>query len=141
MLHQIAPKYLDTGKAKVVYHNFVAIGSESMWAAEAAECANEQGTGRFWEYANYVFEHQNGENRGAFSKDNLKNFAVALKLDTAKFNSCLDTDKYASQLRDETAQGKNKGVQATPTFFINNQIYPGLLTAGQFSQLLDNLGR
>ena len=141
MLHQIAPKYIDTGKAKVVYRNFAAIGAESTWAAEAAECANEQGTGKFWEYANYLFEHQNGENRGAFSKDNLKRFAVELKLDTAKFNPCLDTDKYASQIRDETAQGRSKGVQATPTFIINNKTYPGLLDAGQFSQLLDNLAR
>lgn len=141
MLHQIAAKYIDTGKAKVTYHHFVAIGPESMWAAESAECAGEQGTGKFWEMANYLFPRQNGENQGAFNKDKLKGFAADLKLDTAKFNACLDSDKYNQQLQQETAQGKAKGVQATPTFFINGQIYPGLLTSSQFSQIIDNLAK
>src|SRR4051794_2693320 len=48
-MRQIAPAYIDTGKVKVVYHNFAFIGPESEWAAQAAECASEQG--KFWEYA------------------------------------------------------------------------------------------
>ncbi len=141
MLHQIAPKYIDTGKARVVYHNFVVIGNESMWAAEAADCAGEQGTGKFWEYADHLFKNQNGENQGAFNKDKLKQFAADLKLDTGKFGQCLDSGKYQSALTDETNQGRAKGIQATPTFIINGQLYPGLLTAGQFSQILDNLAK
>jgi protein-disulfide isomerase len=141
VLHQIASKYIDTGKAKVVYHNFVAIGSESMWAAESAECAGEQGSGKFWEFTDYLFQKQNGENQGAFSKDKLKGFAADLKLDTGKFGQCLDSGKYQQALQDETAQGRAKGVQATPTFIINGQLYPGLLTSGQFSQIIDNLAK
>ncbi len=137
MLHQIAPQYIDTGKAKVVYHNFANIGDESLWAAEAADCAQEQR--RFWDYATYLFEHQAGENKGAFTQDKLKGFAQALKLDTNAFNACLDSGKYESDVMNELKQGQSQGVRATPTFFINGQKYEGAPTAAQFGQIIDKL--
>lgn len=69
MLQQLAPKYIETGKARIIYRNFPVIGTESEWAAQAAECAADQG--KFWEYANYLFTHQGAENSGTFSPDNL----------------------------------------------------------------------
>src|SRR5581483_2395204 len=91
LIRQIAPQYIDTGKVKIVYHNFAFIGAESVQAAQAAECANDQG--KFWEYAGYLFDHQTGENVGAFSNANLKQFAQDLNLDTTTFNACLDSGK------------------------------------------------
>ncbi len=113
------------------------IGPESGWAAEAAECANEQG--KFWDYANYVLTHQAGENVGAFSKENLKGFAQKVTLDMAKFNACFDSGKYAQMAQSENAQGQSRGVRATPTFFVNGQKIEGLLSAQQFGQLIDSL--
>ncbi len=137
MLRQIAPQYIDTGKAKVVYHNYANIGPESTWAAEAADCAGDQN--KFWDYATYLLEHQAGENVGAFSKDNLKNFAAQLKLDTATFNTCLDNDKYAAAVKQELAQGQSQGVRATPTFFINGQKFEGMIPADQLTGLIDSV--
>lgn len=135
MLRELAPKYIDTGKAKVVFHNFAFIGPESKWAAQAAECANDQG--KFWEYATYVFDHQTGENVGAFSQANLKQFAQDLKLDTAAFNSCLDSGKHAALVETELAQGEALGIQATPSFYINGQLTRGLMSAAQLGQIIE----
>jgi protein-disulfide isomerase len=135
VLHQLAPKYIDTGKAKVVYHHMAFIGQESQWAAEAAECAGEQG--KFWDYANYVLTHQAGENVGAFSQQNLKGFAQKVGLDTAKFNSCLDSGKYTQTVKQETLQGQSLGVHSTPTFFVNGQLLTDLPTADQFGAIID----
>jgi protein-disulfide isomerase len=70
--------YVKDGSVKLVYRDFPFLGSESYKAAEAARCAAEQG--KFWEYHDYLYSHQMGENQGAFSDTNLKSFAGTLKL-------------------------------------------------------------
>lgn len=137
MLRQIAPQYIDTKKAKVIYRHMAQIGPESQWAAQAAECANDQG--KFWPFVFYTYDHQGGENVGAFSKDNLKKFAQALELDPAQFNTCLDSGKYEQYVIKETAEGRQKGVQATPSLFINGQFFEGALPATQLTKLIDTL--
>ena len=70
--------YIKDGKVKLVSRDFAFLGDESIKAAEAARCAADQG--KFWEYHDYLFSHQNGENKGNFSSLNLKTFAKELKL-------------------------------------------------------------
>jgi protein-disulfide isomerase len=135
VLQQLAPKYISTGKAKFVYHDYPAIGQESVWAAEAALCAGDQN--KFWAYGINLFDHQGGENSGVFSISNLKQFAAQLGLNTSTFNSCIDSGKYAAEVQQELNAGIQRGVSGTPTFIINGQIYPGVMTADQMSTLID----
>jgi protein-disulfide isomerase len=135
VLQQLVPNYIDTGKAKVSYRNFVFIGTESEWAAQAAQCAAEQS--KFWTFADYLFTHQAGENTGAFSRDNLKKIAAQIGLNVGAFNTCFDSGKYAAQVNQETSEGQQRGVQATPTFFINGQRYEGILDFNQLASLID----
>ena len=135
-LQQLAATYIDTGKAKVVFHHFAFIGSESTAAAQAAECAGDQG--KFFEYAAYLFAHQAGENQGAFANANLKQFAMALNLDRTQFEACFDSGKYADAVKMDTSDGQRRGVKATPTFFFNGKKVEGLLPNNQFAALLEN---
>jgi protein-disulfide isomerase len=135
VLQQLAPEYIDTGKARLIYRNFPIIGPDSEWAAQAAECAGDQD--KFWAYADYLFAHQDGENSGALSPDNLKKFAVQLGLNSSTFNTCLDSGKYAAEVNQQKAEGEQRGVQATPTFFINSQRYEGALSAQQLAELIN----
>jgi protein-disulfide isomerase len=112
--------YVNTGKARFVWKDYAFLGQESIWAGEAARCANDQG--KFWAYHDYLYSHQGKENSGAFSKVNLKKFAVTLGLNTAQFNSCLDSDKYATLLQQETQEGSTIGVNGTPATFINSKL-------------------
>lgn len=136
-IRQLAATFIDTGKAQVIYHNFAFIGPESEWAAQAAECANDQG--KFWEYGSWLFEHQTGENVGAFSRDNLKQFAGDLKLDTAAFNACFDSGKYTALIQQEKSEAQARGVRATPTFYFNGKFVEGLLAPAQFTALIESL--
>lgn len=95
------------------------LGEESELAAQAAECANDQG--RFWDYHDVLFANQEGKNRGAFLSENLKRFAEALALDGTAFDSCLDSGKYASKVTDDTDEARQQGVNATPTILVNGQ--------------------
>lgn len=128
---------MDTGKVRFGYFNFAFLGEESLWAAEAAECAGDQDA--YWEFHDYLFSHQSGENGGAFSKDNLKSFASAIGLDTAAFNTCLDTGKFTQFVKDQTDIARQLGVQSTPTFAVNGQPVVGAQTFDTFKTTIEGL--
>jgi protein-disulfide isomerase len=116
---QLREEYVGTGQVRFVYRHFAFIGDESTWAAEASECANEQG--HFWEYHDKLFQEQSGENTGTFSRDNLKQFAADLGLDTTAFNECLDSEKYRSKVEQENRNAQNLRINSTPTVVVNNR--------------------
>ena len=128
--------YVKTGIVRFGYQHFAFLGPESRTAAIASECADEQG--KFWDYHDKLFASQGGENQGAFSSDKLKKFAADLKLDTAKFNACLDSGKYASVVDNETASLQAMGVQSTPTFLVNGQPLSGAQPFATFQQLIES---
>jgi len=117
------------------YFNFAFLGDESQWSAEAAECAGDQDA--FWEFHDYLFSHQSGENQGAFNKDNLKKFAADMGLDTAAFNTCMDTGKYTQLVQDQTNIARQLGVQSTPTFAVNGQPVVGAQSFDTFKQTIE----
>jgi protein-disulfide isomerase len=69
---------VKNGQVQYIYRDFAFLGTESEKASEAARCAADQG--KFWQYHDYLFTHQNGENQGNFSSLNLKLFAKELGL-------------------------------------------------------------
>jgi len=133
---QLVTTYVSRGQAKIVYRHFAFLGSESQWAAEASECADEEG--KFWEFHDRLFASQAGENRGTFSKDNLKRIGVALGLSPA-FAACVDSGRYAQRVRDETQVGQRKDVRATPTLFVQEQKIEGAATFDQLKTIIDAL--
>ncbi len=115
-------EYVDTGKVRLVYRHYPFIGDESLWAAEAAECAEEQD--RFWDYHAKLFAEQGGENTFAFSQDNLKQFALELGLDTAQFNDCLDEEKYRDTVLAERNEARRRQIPGTPALLVDGQLIP-----------------
>ncbi len=108
--------YVKNGTVQFVYRDWAFLGPESVRAAEAARCAGDQG--KFWEYHDYLYAHQNGENQGTFSDPNLKSFAKNLGLNTSTFDQCLNGSKYAQAVADSKDEGLKAGVQGTPKGFI-----------------------
>ncbi len=128
-------QYVDTGKIQFVYKHSAFLGQESTWAAQASECAADQG--KFWEYHDLLFERQNGENQGAFTKDKLIGFAKDMGLDMTKFEPCLTNDQTLSRVQTDTQEGQEAGVRGTPTFFINGQALVGAQPVTAFQALID----
>ena len=90
---QVESEYIQKGLVQLEFRNFAITGgnapadeNEATLAAEAAECANDQG--RFWEYHYKLYDEQGGENRGAFLPERLKQFASDLGLDREGFDAC-----------------------------------------------------
>lgn len=126
---------MQKGLVRFGYQHFAFLGKESEWAAEASECAAEQDA--FWAYHDLLFERWGGENRGAFNKDNLKQFAAELGLDTSAFNACLDSGRYTSIVRAEKTAAQSLGVRGTPAFVINGRPVSGALPFEMFQQVIE----
>lgn len=132
---QIIKDYVDSGKAKFSFRHYAFLGQESTWAAEASECANEQN--KFWEYHDYLYNHQGPENSGTFNKDKLVGFAKELGLNADQFKTCLETDKYSQKVKDDLSDGQKAGVNGTPATFVNGQLVSGAQPYSNFKTLID----
>lgn len=131
-------KILDDykGKVRLVYKHFpLGFHPNAQKAAEASECADEQG--KFWEYHDKLFENfQLG-----YSIENFKQWAKDLGLNSGKFNDCLDSGKFAQKVQADFQEGSAKGVNGTPATFINGQLVSGALPFDSFKQTIDSLSR
>lgn len=112
----------------------IVISPESADAANASECAADQG--RFWDYHDALMS-RSGTSRDVFSKASLKQYAVELGLDTATFNACVDGDQHLEEVYQSVNEARGLGVQSTPTFFINGQKVEGALPYEQFKSIID----
>jgi protein-disulfide isomerase len=118
-------KYLvETGKARLVFHNYPFIdgegasnGGESDQAANASMCASEQD--KFWEMEEVIYANWNGENQGNLSNVRLKAMAEGIGLDMGAFNSCFSDNKYKADIQADFDLGQEMGVRGTPSVFVN----------------------
>ncbi len=132
---QLHETYADSGLIRFEYNHFTFLGSESILAAEAAECANEQG--QFWPYHDLIFANQRGENQGAFNNEVFRFLAGALELDETAFDNCLGSRRYRSDVQNETEAARQREVQSTPTLFINGEKIEGALPFNQIQALIE----
>ncbi len=132
---EIERQYIETGKVRLEFRHFPFLGQESERAAEALECAGEQG--KFWQYHDALFAAQAGENRGAFSDKNLRAIADRAGLDGAALAACLDSGRYRDRVQADKLAGEAAGVQGTPTFFINGRMVVGAQPFSVFQSVIE----
>jgi protein-disulfide isomerase len=134
-IQQVLEAYGD--KVRYVYRHFplANIHPAAPKAAEASLCANEQG--KFWEMHDVMFEDQ-----GGLGLSQLKEKARTLNLDGPRFDECLDSGKYASEVAQDREEGRQVGVTGTPGLFINGRFLGGEKSAEGIAELiLDELRR
>jgi protein-disulfide isomerase len=134
-LRQIDEQYIAKGLVRFGYQHVIILGVESQLAAEASECAADQGA--FWEYHDRLFEAQQVKNRGAYSKENLKRFAEEIGLDTESFNICLDSGTHTRIVQDESSLASRLGLRSTPSFLINGRPVFGAQPFDVFQQYIE----
>ena len=129
--------YIDTGKVKLVFYNMALtqLHPHVKIAHEASLCANEQGKWKEFHDKLYL------DRKDWVGKSNytsiMKNFAKDLGLNTAKFDSCLDSHKYLNQINNEINYGRSLGVSGTPAFFIDKHFISGAQNFSTFKTIID----
>lgn len=138
----IKQKYVDTGKVNFVYRHFPlsSIHPDAQKAAEASECANRQG--KFFDYHDMLFQKmipisQANPKGGGLDTQSLKNYAVQLGLDTAKFNACLDNGETKAVVTADMEAANKAGVSGTPTLFIDGVKVVGSLPFSNFEEVIE----
>jgi len=114
----ILEEYGDRLKYVVLHYPLSQIHPQAEEAAQAAECASDQG--KFFEYHNTLFK-----NNMALGRANLMRYGMMLGLDMPRFEGCLDSGEKAKVVYDNIMTAVKAGVTGTPTFFVNGRILIG----------------
>ncbi|HEY4499695.1 MAG TPA: DsbA family protein [Candidatus Paceibacterota bacterium] len=138
---QVMPKikenFVKNKEVKIVYRHFAFLGPESVAAAEASECAKDQG--KFWEYHNALYDAEvkdGKEHNGNLNETFFMSLAAKLGLNVSNFSQCVTDQKYKQKVEDDYTGALKVGVAATPTSFINGTKVEGALPYSQFEPLL-----
>jgi len=110
---QLDKEYIQTGKLKYVFRDLPleSIHKNAFKAAEASHCAGEQN--KYWEMHDRLFENQK-----SLEPAMLTAHAQAVGADTKKFQACLDSGKFAAEIRKDMAEANKYGISGTPTSVI-----------------------
>lgn len=128
--------YVNTGKVKFAFRHYAFLGPASTVAANAVECANEQG--KFWEFHDYLYKNQPPESdTSMYTVDNLSQIAGNLGLNSSQFKSCLSSNKYQKNIDADLADGQKAGVNGTPATVINGQLVVGAMPYDSFKKVID----
>ena len=117
--NSIITNYIKTGKVKVLFKDYIILGQDSINAANAAHCANDQKL--FWEYHSMLYNNWAGENTGWADLAHLHEFANTLGLDMDVFSTCMSDLKWNELVNLSSKDGQKLGVSGTPTFFVIDQ--------------------
>lgn len=115
---------------RFVYRDFPVLGDLSFKAAEAAECADEQGA--FWPYHDLLFANQQ-----SLTLDSFVSFAEQLELDVETFQSCLENETYRDEVLADFNAARDLGATGTPAFFINGRLVSGAQPLQVFQSVID----
>lgn len=132
----IKKEYIDTGKAKIVFHTVFG-GVRAQFATMLARCVPDD---RHFAMIDLLFRNQGKWTRANNAEElfaQLKPIARLVGMNDAQFKSCMDSKELyrgLSQMRDEL-DAKYK-IQSTPTFVINGKRLIGAQPFSEFDKLM-----
>ncbi|MBI5222187.1 MAG: thioredoxin domain-containing protein [Candidatus Magasanikbacteria bacterium] len=125
---EVARKYESVIRVVFKHLPLVSAHPDSLVAAEASACAQEQG--KFLEYRDLLFTGQD------LSSAALSANAQALGLNTDMFNLCLATEKYNQEINRDIGDAVEIGLEGTPSYLVNGVKIGGVLTARQWDEVI-----
>jgi predicted DsbA family dithiol-disulfide isomerase len=99
-------------------------------AAEAAQCAREQG--KFWEYHDKLYDHSRN-----LSASDLKEYAEDLDLNMTAFSACLASERPKAIVAAHAKAARQYKIDGTPAIFINGIKLIGLLPLQLIRAIID----
>ncbi|HYF64147.1 MAG TPA: thioredoxin domain-containing protein, partial [Herpetosiphonaceae bacterium] len=129
--------YIDTGKVRYVFRNFIAVPEHysAPAAAVAGMCAAEQD--KFWPLHDELFYRSNEWSADpAAAPAALLGLAEGLGLDGAQFKECQNDPSVAAQAEAESQQARSLGVDGTPGFFVGQYYISGAARLATFEQAI-----
>lgn len=129
---KIKEKYIDTGKVKFVWKDYVIFGDQSKLLAEAVHCAGDQG--KYFEMHDKIFANTI---QGLSADVLASTLAQSLNLNISEFNNCLTAGKYVSKVEQSNQEATSFGFGGTPTSIINGQVIIGARSLAEFEAAIE----
>jgi protein-disulfide isomerase len=123
---QLDEKYIKTGKVRFVFYPYppYELGAASFCAQEA---------GKYKEYADYLYTHT----EEIQEPQDLIDFAGTVGMNAEEFTACFDSEEAIKRAQDWHAVGSEKGIDATPTFYIDGEKFVGAQPLADFEKIID----
>ena len=103
-------------------------------AAEASSCVYLQVPSAFWLVHDNFYRDQSSISADKVNSKIKIWLATTPSFDTKKFDNCVENGSGSDSVRIDEAIGRQLGVQATPTLFINGSMLKGMHTADQIHE-------
>jgi protein-disulfide isomerase len=119
-LGSLLDQYAEQGRIQFIYHEFpLPQHTNAIPTAAAARCAGEQDS--YWQMHNLIFARQREWSNDRNITPRLTRYAEEISLERGAFEQCLSGGTYTQALQAAAQSGQQRGVNATPTFFVNDQ--------------------
>lgn len=134
-LPELKTKYIDTGKARLVFREF-PFDPRAEAGFMLARCSDDN----YFPMIDVLFRQQNGWAGVENAKDALLQISKLAGFSQQKFEECLTNQKLLDDIRAVRTRGSDDfKVDSTPTFFINGKQYKGALSIAEMSAIIDPL--
>lgn len=116
LVEKLQERFGDDLVVRFVHFPLEQIHPNAFHAAEAAECAQDQGDEEFWAFVTELYQNQDSLNDETFVE-----IGTELEFNTDDFSACIESDSKAGIVRADMKEGRSRQVNATPTFFLNKE--------------------
>ena len=136
-LTELLATQVAAGEVVFIFYDFPldSIHPQATAAANAARCAGEEGAAAYWAMHDRLFADIDAwANDGAAGV--FRAYSAEMGLDEAAFGACLDEQRHAAAIAADQALGLSRGVDSTPSFFVNGQLIAGAYPVETFNQAI-----
>jgi protein-disulfide isomerase len=130
VLPEFRKKYVDTGKVRYVFHEFLT--PPVQFAAAGFLLARCAGPGKYFDVLDTIYKDQENIYKTNDLRGGLLKIAQSMGMSEKQFTDCISDDKALNALNARVQKASDKDhVEATPTFIINGKKYEGEQTMAQ----------
>ncbi len=134
-LPAIKTKYIDTGKARLIYREF-PFDPRAEAGFMLARCSKDN----YFAMIDVLFKQQSVWASVENARESLLQIARLAGFTQESFEACLTDQKLLDDIRAVRTRGADTfKVDSTPTFFINGTRYKGALTVDEMSAIIDGI--
>lgn len=135
----VRKRIIEPGFASITFYDYPLPQHKNTQSAHnAAACAADQG--KFWEMHDRLFATQDQWNTQATDNPGpfMEKYAADIGLNASTFKACFNSRKHQGRILANVAEGDRKQVGSTPTFIIDNKLYPGALPYDALKAVVDS---
>ena len=136
-LDKIKKEFIDTGKAKLIFYDF-PLDRGAMIGSMITQCMNDK---QFFPVLNRLFQKQIEWTQSDNILESINTVLNPLGLDKNRILSCLEENEENQNRWESLLAGRKyaidiKGVEATPTFFVNEKKVEGKFDIKKLKELI-----